>query len=440
MTAHTSFSHASQLSWEPARDRLVLTLAPSHHVLLVPRGPVARLHSLRHRPKNPKRPFSFQGACRAHLSGRLTAVQKSPGDRIVELVFGDVSLHLRLTGRGGGLWLRRGQDVIAAYDGPAPSDLPQVPVSSGHPTRARFEREGQESWDDAAARHFGRIESSQRTEERRTQVRRRLKRVMNKSDRLCRALDEDLARAEKAPQLRRAADALAANLHRVPRGQDQVSLEDLEDPSIVHEIRLDPSKPPSAEMERMYSRARRLDKVGERVLEQLDAAEARSRTLLEALNRVELADRDELELLARLVPADGRTRRNQGQAPPWYVWHGPAGEQVLAGKNAQSNRRLTFQVARGDDFWFHIRGVPGAHVLVPMTKGRTPDLQLLLTTAQIVLAQAKVPAGSSADVQYTRARNVKSIRGDKSGRVMVHDEKVLHVTRDPAALVGWVRD
>ena len=98
---------------QPARDRLVLTLGGTH-LLLVPRGPLARIHPIERRPRNPKKPFSFQGACRAHLTGRLDRIEKVDGDRIVEIVFGEVRLHLRLTGRGGGLWMCRREEVLAA--------------------------------------------------------------------------------------------------------------------------------------------------------------------------------------------------------------------------------------------------------------------------------------------------------------------------------------
>jgi hypothetical protein len=39
-------------------------------------------------------------------------------------------------------------------------------------------------------------------------------------------------------------------------------------------------------------------------------------------------------------------------------------------------------------------------------------------------------------VQYTRVKDVRPVPGEVA-LVRVANEKVLHVTRDPAALVGW---
>src|SRR5687768_13450194 len=96
--------------WQPARDRVVLGLADGTFVLMVPRGHVARFHTVAERPANPARPFSFQGACRARLRGPLTAVVKEPGERIVRFEFGAARLELWLTGRSGGLWLLDGDE------------------------------------------------------------------------------------------------------------------------------------------------------------------------------------------------------------------------------------------------------------------------------------------------------------------------------------------
>src|SRR5690606_2418395 len=122
-------------------------------------------HSLARRPQNPKRPFSFQGACRATLRGPLTALTQVPDDRVVDLEFGAHRLHVRLTGRGGGLWLMRGDEVIAAYDGPAPRALPPLPSPNPRRRAPRFVSVPGETMDQAARRWFTAEEASRETEQ-----------------------------------------------------------------------------------------------------------------------------------------------------------------------------------------------------------------------------------------------------------------------------------
>ena len=59
--------------------------------------------------------------------------------------------------------------------------------------------------------------------------------------------------------------------------------------------------------------------------------------------------------------------------------------------------------------------------------------------AQLALAASGIVNGATADVQYTRVRNVRAIPG-KPGLVTVHDERVLHVTRDRDAIAAWSSD
>ena len=376
-----------QNAWQPARDRVVLGLSDGRLLLLVPRGPQARLHTLTRRPRNPNKPFSFQGACRAHLRGPITAIRRIPNERIVDVVFGPRRLHLRLTGRSGGLWLLDGDAVIAAFDGPAPATLPTVAPGVARDDPPRFRPESGQTWDQAAEAWFGEREHRRIVEELRIETRRALKRQLQRKQRLFQRLDEDLDRAARAPGLREQADALAANLHAIDRGTAQVFLQSLDDPTRTLCVDLDPSQRPAATMERLYAKARRLDRVADRVLERLDEVSESVASLTHALEAAESADLQTLRRLRKLAPVHRQGQRQVSRSP-WLTWLGPGEEKVLVGRDARGNRQLTFQRARGHDYWLHLRGRPGAHVLIPMLRHQSPPLELLVAAALIVLVQA----------------------------------------------------
>lgn len=423
--------------WQPSRDRVVVGLSNGPLLLLVPRGPVARFHSISRRPKNPPRPFSFQGACRSRLRGRVEAITKVPADRIVRLAFTHGALELRMTGRSGGLWLLDDTEVVAAYDGPAPPSLPPLAVRPERHDVIRFEGiEG--SMDLGARRFFTEVERDSRARERRGMLERRLKRAIQRNQRLLGHLEDDLQRAEEGPLHRKRADLLAANLHRVQRGASTAVFEDWETGQPV-QIDLDPSRPASDTLEQLYRRASRMERVADRVLERMDAVEAELVALREGLQELPTADVDALHALEKRLPPAMAGPRGQDTALPWSTWQGPGGERVLVGRNERGNRRLTFQVAKGTDWWMHVRGRPGAHIILPMGRNQTPPLAHLLAAAQITLIHAKVAEGDSADVQYARVRDVRAIPGE-GAKVRIADERVLRVTREPAELVGWVRE
>lgn len=435
LQAHVGASF--QAAYQPSRDRVLLRLEPGGVLLLlVPRGPFARLTQARGRPRQPPRPFSFQGALRAHLQGPLRSVTQVGGERAVDLVFASGHrLHLRLTGRSGGLWLLLGDRILAAYDGPAPSELPALPPLPPRDDAPRFDAEGDRNAAQIADRFFARLEGARKLEDRRLTLVRRLRKAIDRTRRLLVNLERDLDRAGEAPACRQRADLLAAHLHAVPHGADHVFLDDWETGSPVR-IELDPSKPAVVTMEALYRKARRLDRVGDQVLERLDQSEALLARLGEALASIDTADADALDRIEGLLPPARRERRAGEQAQDILVWTGPTGQRVLVGRNAKANRRLTFQMAKGHDWWLHLRERPGSHVVVPTPRDQSPDLDLLLAAAQIVLVASKVPVGASADVQYARVKDVRPIPGEVA-RVRIASEKVLHVTREPSTLAGW---
>lgn len=423
--------------WQPSRQEVLLGFASGDILLLCPRGPDARLHTVDRRPKNPKRPFSFQGACRAHLQGPLTRIDKTPGDRVLDLWFGEHRLHLRLTGNIGGLWLLKGDKVIAAYDGPAPDALPELEPGGIRDLPPRIDEPLEGSWDRALRAFFEERIAERRRRELRIEVGRGLRREVQRLSRLHDNLDHDLQRADRADEVRAMADTLAANLHHVEGGPDHVALPSFDDPDQLLTIPLIQGKAPSASLDRLYRKARRLERMGEAVLERMETTQQRLDEARDLRQRLEELTLPELDRLARRFRQSGRRDQPQG-IPGVTVWVGPDGERVLVGRDAKANRRLTFQMGKGHDWWMHQRERPGSHVLIKMKRGKTPSLELLLAAAQIAAVHAGVPEGGRIEVQYARIRDIRSIPGSVA-MVRVHNEKVLEIVRDPAEITGWTR-
>ena len=105
----------------------------------------------------------------------------------------------------------------------------------------------------------------------------------------------------------------------------------------------------------------------------------------------------------------------------------PGGWHVWAGKTARDNDRLSLKVARNDDWWFHLRGHPGSHVVLFVRDGADPDKDTLKAAAAIAAYHSKQREGGMVGVTATRARFVSKPRGAKPGLVSVRKEIVLKV-------------
>jgi predicted ribosome quality control (RQC) complex YloA/Tae2 family protein len=417
-------------AWQPARDRFVLGWRDGTLLLMVPRGPNARLHSIDRRPENPRKPYSFQGACRARLGGVTRAVRQTPGEREVRFVFDHGALVLRLTGKSGGLWLVDGDRVVASLDGPAPDALAALSPTTPRPDPPRFPPvDG--SWDLGARVWFQAREESARLAGLRDRASRSLQERLRREVRLLEHLGADLGRADEAPLLRRRGELLAANLWRVPKGAATIDADDWDTGAPVT-LTWAPGTTAAHAADRWFAQARRLERAGVQILERMEGLErsiAQARASLAAV-----PDADEASLLRwigeRPPPRVGRAAR------PWREWAGPHGERVRIGWSEAGNRQLVFQFARGHHVWMHLRDRPSAHVVLELAKGGSPALPHLLAGAQLLLDRAGIEHGDAADVQYAWVRDVRSVPGTVAG-VTVSDERVLRVGSDPAHLDGW---
>jgi predicted ribosome quality control (RQC) complex YloA/Tae2 family protein len=98
------------------------------------------------------------------------------------------------------------------------------------------------------------------------------------------------------------------------------------------------------------------------------------------------------------------------------------GFEVLVGRGARENDRLTFGVAEPHDFWLHVAGgTAGSHVVV-----RNPDglaelpREVLRRAAQLAAWHSKARvAGGKVEVHVCRAADVSKRRGAPAGEVVL---------------------
>jgi predicted ribosome quality control (RQC) complex YloA/Tae2 family protein len=105
----------------------------------------------------------------------------------------------------------------------------------------------------------------------------------------------------------------------------------------------------------------------------------------------------------------------------------PDGWQVLVGRTDADNDYLSFRVARPADWWFHVRGLPGSHVLLQGPPDAEPDRPTLERAAAIAAYHSKARHAGVVPVSGTHARDVTKPRGAKAGTVQIRHERVFKV-------------
>ncbi len=110
-----------------------------------------------------------------------------------------------------------------------------------------------------------------------------------------------------------------------------------------------------------------------------------------------------------------------------YTYELPNGWIVLAGRTNADNETLSLRIARPDDWWFHVRGMPGSHVVLQGEPGAEPDRATREMAASIAAYHSKARDGGVVAVSCTRARFVTKPRGAEVGTVSIRKEEILKV-------------
>jgi predicted ribosome quality control (RQC) complex YloA/Tae2 family protein len=100
---------------------------------------------------------------------------------------------------------------------------------------------------------------------------------------------------------------------------------------------------------------------------------------------------------------------------------------AYVGRSPKDNERLTFSVAGPNDYWFHARGIPGAHVIVKTNGSAMTDRQIE-EAAALAAGQSRAADSGSVEVDYTQRKHVRRQSGGRPGLVWYTDFATVRVS------------
>jgi predicted ribosome quality control (RQC) complex YloA/Tae2 family protein len=125
------------------------------------------------------------------------------------------------------------------------------------------------------------------------------------------------------------------------------------------------------------------------------------------------------------MPSQDKDKINS--KPDAFEYELDGGYKVLAGKTDAENDFLSIKFAAPNDYWFHVRGLPGSHVILRNGEKDEPAKDIIKQAAAVAAYHSKARSGGVVPVSCTRAKHVTKVRGDKPGTVHIRKETVLKV-------------
>ena len=99
--------------------------------------------------------------------------------------------------------------------------------------------------------------------------------------------------------------------------------------------------------------------------------------------------------------------------------------KIYVGRNNKENDWLTFSFANKNDIWFHVKDLPGSHVILKASQNINDSL--LVECAKIAVKHSKACNSSNVPVDYCKVQFVKKPKSAKLGMVIFTNNKTLNV-------------
>jgi predicted ribosome quality control (RQC) complex YloA/Tae2 family protein len=247
------------------------------------------------------------------------------------------------------------------------------------------------------------------------------------------SMERSLSQAAGADQWRQWGEWILAYAHAITPGQAELVADTGSGEPL--RIPLDPDKSAVDNAQAYFGRYRKAQRAAEGGPARLDEVVLALRDLEQLETDLDLAaNRPEIdEVRAALVEAGylrakqsrpGRPARTARSKP--LALTSPDGLTIVVGRNSRQNDQVTFRQAAGNDWWFHARGVPGAHVIVRSADQALPP-DTIRRAAELAAHFSRLREESGVAVDYTRRRHVRRIPGAAPGLVTYAREQTIRV-------------
>lgn len=266
-----------------------------------------------------------------------------------------------------------------------------------------------------------------------------LKRGRKQLERLISRLERDRERLGDPETWQRMGELLKTQAWRLERGMSEIDVVDYFDPDMVTlKVPLLPELNGADNIQRYFKNYRRgqsghvhidrrLEDVNRR-LSRLDtlSAEALSGDVIESALR-------NLKIKPAQTPAQVKAKALKVRQP-YFEFRSQKGERILVGRGGVDNHQTSFKIGKGNDHWFHVKDAPGAHVLVPVHRGKEPHPETIKDALALALHYSKLRGEYDALVTHTQRKYVRPVVGGKAGLVTVQNEKVKPVDQQDARI------
>ncbi len=244
-------------------------------------------------------------------------------------------------------------------------------------------------------------------------------------------LSKELRATSKRDKFKIKGELIQANMYNIKKGDTLLKTINYYDNTEI-EIALDPKKDAIENMEKYFTKFKKLRKSIPHIENQINLAKNELLYFEELLHQIENASlkdieeiKDELEDKKYIRKKATKKKRNK---KPNYDTYIVEDTEIVVGKNNIQNEFITHKLARHNEVWFHVKDSTGSHVLV--RKPHPLSETLIRAAAQLASYHSKMKNSSSVPIDYLEARYIKKVPGRIGSYVTYKNNKTIYIDPD----------
>ncbi|WP_270250001.1 Rqc2 family fibronectin-binding protein [Lactococcus lactis] len=247
--------------------------------------------------------------------------------------------------------------------------------------------------------------------------------------------ERELLATDNAEIFRQKGELLNTFLNQVPNDKASVTLENYYTNEPI-EIALNPALSPVQNAQRYFHRYQKLKQavkfLGEQIaktketIHYLESVESN----LENADVAEIADIREELIQTGYIKQKYRNKKQKMLPPEKY--QAEDGTIILVGKNNLQNEQVSFKLSRRGDLWFHVKDIPGSHVLI--TGNANPSDETITFAGELAAYFSKARYSNLVQVDVLDVKKLHKPTGTAPGFVTYDREKTIRVTADESVI------
>ena len=261
-------------------------------------------------------------------------------------------------------------------------------------------------------------------------LKKEIKKLNTKKNNLC----LDLDKAKDNLKYNDLGILLQTNLYKVKKGDSFIIVNDFYHDDKEIKLLLNPLLDPKQNLNHYFTLAKKAKKTLIEADKQLNLVNEDLDYFEELLFQIEQCSNEEIEEIRLELTNNGFLKnKNKGKERKIKIKISSFVVDdciIYYGKNNLQNSEVTHKLSSSNDYWFHVKDIPGSHVLVKVPandKDYVLSEKVIRFAANIAAKYSKAAKSSSVPVDYTKIRYVKKIPKNKGSHVTYTNQKTIYI-------------